>query len=33
MRSGALHVPLNFAVATSKYGPRVSIMTGFNLRR
>ena len=33
MRSGALHVPLNFAVATSKYGPRVSIMTGFNVRR
>ena len=33
VRSGALHVPLNFAVATSKSGARVSIMTGFNLRR
>jgi hypothetical protein len=33
VRSGALHVPFNFAVATSHSGPRVSIMTGFNLRR
>jgi len=33
VRSGALHVPLNFALATSKSGPRVSIMTGFNVRR
>jgi hypothetical protein len=33
VRSGALHVPLNFAVATSKSGARVSIMTGFNIRR
>jgi hypothetical protein len=33
IRSGALHVPLNFAVASSKSGPRVSIMTGFNFRR
>ena len=33
MKTGALHVPFNFAVATSKYGPRVSIMTGFNVRR
>jgi hypothetical protein len=33
VRSGALHVPLTFAVATSKSGSRVSILTGFNLRR
>ena len=33
VRSGALHVPLTFAVATSKSGARVSILTGFNLRR
>lgn len=33
VRSGAVHVPLNFAVATSKTGARVSILTGFNLRR
>ena len=33
MKTGALHVPFNFAVATSKYGPRLSIMTGFNVRR
>ena len=33
VRSGALNVPLNFAVATSKTGARVSILTGFNLRR
>ncbi len=33
MKTGALHVPFNFAVATSKYGPRISIMTGFNVRR
>lgn len=33
VRTGALNVPLNFAVASSKSGPRVSIMTGFNLRR
>ena len=33
VRSGAVHVPLNFAVATSKSGARVSILTGFNLRR
>lgn len=30
---GALNVPLNFAVASSRSGTRVSIMTGFNLRR
>lgn len=33
VRSGALNIPLNFAVASSRSGPRVSIMTGFNLRR
>jgi len=33
LRSGALHVPLNVAVATSKTGARVSFMTGFNLRK
>lgn len=30
---GALHVPFNFAVATSKSGVRISVMTGFNVRR
>jgi hypothetical protein len=33
IRSGALNIPLNFAVVSSKSGPRVSIMTGFNIRR
>lgn len=33
IRSGALNIPMNFAIATSKSGARVSIMTGFNLRR
>jgi hypothetical protein len=33
IRSGPLNVPLNFAVASSKSGVRVSIMTGFNIRR
>jgi hypothetical protein len=33
VRTGALHVPFNFAVATSKSGARVSVMTGFNIRR
>jgi hypothetical protein len=33
VRSGAVHVPINFAVASSKTGARVSILTGFNLRR
>ena len=33
VRSGVLNVPLNFAVVSSKSGPRVSIMTGFNIRR
>ena len=33
VRTGALHVPFNVAVATSKSGARVSVLTGFNLRR
>ncbi|HYN09890.1 MAG TPA: hypothetical protein VES67_21075 [Vicinamibacterales bacterium] len=33
VRSGALNIPLNFAVASSKSGVRISIMTGFNIRR
>ena len=30
---GALHVPVNLAVVPSKSGLRVSVLTGFNLRR
>ena len=33
VRTGALNIPLNFAVVSSKTGARVSIMTGFNVRR
>ena len=33
MKTGALHVPFNVAVGTSKSGLRVSFMTGFNVRR
>ena len=33
MRTGALHVPFNIAVATSRSGARRSVMTGFNVRR
>lgn len=33
VKTGALHVPFNVAVATSKSGARVSIMTGFNIRK
>jgi hypothetical protein len=33
VRSGALNIPLNVVFASSKSGPRVSIMTGFNIRR
>jgi hypothetical protein len=33
IRTGALNVPLNVAVVPSKSGTRVSIMTGFSLRR
>ena len=31
-RSGALNVPLTFAVVPSKDGTRVSMLTGFNFR-
>jgi hypothetical protein len=31
--AGALNVPFNFAVTTSRSGPRVTILTGFNTRR
>jgi hypothetical protein len=33
LRTGALNVPLNIAVVTSKSGVRVSFLTGFNVRR
>ncbi len=33
VKTGALHIPFNAAVATSKYGARVSVMTGFNVRK
>ena len=33
VRSGGLNIPLNFALVSSQSGARVSIMTGFNLRR
>jgi hypothetical protein len=33
VKTGALHVPFNFALATSKSGARISVMTGFNVRR
>jgi hypothetical protein len=32
-RTGALNVPVNVAVVPSKYGPRASILTGFNIYR
>jgi hypothetical protein len=32
-RTGALNVPLNLAVVPSRFGPRVSVLTGFNLYR
>lgn len=32
-RAGALNVPLNLAVVPSRFGPRVSMLTGFNLYR
>src|SRR6185436_6580614 len=31
-RSGALNVPMTFAVVPSKAGTRISMLTGFNLR-
>ena len=33
VKNGALHVPFNVAVATSRSGARVSVMTGFNIRK
>lgn len=33
VRTGALNVPLNVALSSSKSGARFSIMTGFNIRR
>lgn len=33
MRAGGFNVPLNVAVVPSKYGKRISVMTGFSLRR
>ena len=33
VRSGALNIPVNVAVATSKHGPRVTLLTGFNIGR
>jgi hypothetical protein len=33
VRQGGLNVPLNFALVTSKSGPRFTMLTGFNLRR
>ena len=33
VKAGALHVPFNFAIATSKSGARISVLTGFNVRR
>lgn len=33
VKTGSLNVPLNFAYASSQHGGRVSIMTGFSIRR
>jgi hypothetical protein len=33
LRSGAMNVPVNVAVTTSKSGARLTILTGFTLRR
>jgi hypothetical protein len=33
VQSGAINIPLNFAVASSQHGPRVTILTGFTIRR
>ena len=33
MRAGTMNVPLNVAVVPSKVGTRVSVMSGFNMRR
>jgi hypothetical protein len=32
-RTGALDIPVNVAVVPSKYGSRVSLLSGFSLRR
>ena len=32
-RAGVLNIPMNFAVVPSKEGMRVSLLTGFTLRR
>lgn len=31
-RIGAMNVPINFALVPSKYGQRLSVLTGFNMR-
>jgi hypothetical protein len=33
VRAGVVNVPVNVAVVPSKVGTRVSILTGFNMRR
>ncbi len=33
VKSGALNIPMNVAVATSRYGPRLTFLTGFNIRK
>jgi len=32
-RAGVINVPMNFAVVPSKYGTRVSVLSGFTLRK
>jgi hypothetical protein len=32
-RAGVLNVPMNFAVVPSRYGTRISMLTGFTLRK
>ena len=32
-RAGTLNVPMNVAVVPSKVGTRISVLTGFNMRR
>lgn len=31
-RVGAMNIPVNFALVPSKYGQRISVLTGFNMR-
>jgi len=33
MRAGTMNVPFNVAVVPSKMGTRVSVLSGFNMRR